>query len=143
MKPYQPRTLPIREIDWPAHVTMIGKANAALARFEEVLRFEADPTEPIEPSRESDIKEILNYRKAIVHAVKKIRERPFCLNLLRELHAILLDSVRGRDKARGQFRRSQNYIGLPGEPIEIASFVPLQEENRGKSGQARANWTQL
>lgn len=159
MKPYQPRALPIREIDWPDHVTMIGKANAALARFdgmiqnivnpdvllsplttqeavlssriegtqasvEEVLRFEADPTEPIEPSRESDIKEILNYRKAIAHAVKKIKERPFCLNLLKELHAILLDSVRGRDKARGLFRKKQNYIGPMGEPIEKASFVP-------------------
>jgi Fic family protein len=159
MKPYEPRTLPIDDVDWPAHVTMIGRANAALARYdgmiqnivnpavllsplttqeavlssriegtqasmEEVLRFEADPHEPIEPTRESDIKEILNYRVAIGHAKKKMKERPFCLNLLKELHAILLDSVRGRDKARGQFRRSQNFIGLPGDPIERASFIP-------------------
>jgi Fic family protein len=159
MKPYEPRALPINDIDWPAQVTMIGRANAALARYdgmiqnivnpavllsplttqeavlssriegtqasmEEVLRFEADPNEPIEPTRESDIKEILNYRMAIGHAKKRIKERPFCLNLLKELHAILLDSVRGRDKARGQFRKSQNFIGLPGEPIERASFVP-------------------
>lgn len=159
MKPYEPRALPIDDIDWLAHVTMVGRANAALARYdgmiqnivnpavllsplttqeavlssriegtqasmEEVLRFEADPNEPIEPTRESDIKEILNYRLAMVHAKKMMKERPFCINLLKELHTILLDSVRGRDKARGQFRKSQNFIGLPGEPIERASFVP-------------------
>jgi len=43
--------------------------------------------------------------------------------LLKRIHDILLDSVRGRHKGRGQFRTQQNYIGAPGG-IENASYVP-------------------
>jgi Fic family protein len=57
-------------------------------------------------------------------AMESLQERPLCLNLIKDLHAILLDSVRGRDKAPGQFRRTQNYIAPPGYPIEQATFVP-------------------
>jgi Fic family protein len=94
------------------------------ASMEEVLRYEADSREPMEPSRVADITEIINYRHAMNHAVDSLKTRPCCLNLMKELHFILLDSVRGRDKARGEFRKSQNYIGRPGDPIERASFVP-------------------
>ncbi|NBB78792.1 MAG: hypothetical protein GVY36_05010 [Verrucomicrobia bacterium] len=55
--------------------------------------------------------------------------QPFNLNLLKELHAILLDSVRGRDKARGKFRSSQNLIGAPGDTMETAKFVPPAPED--------------
>lgn len=159
MNPYEPERLPLDSIDWSAHVTLIGQANATLARYdgmlqsivnpavlllplttqeavlssriegtrasmEEVLEYEADPREAIEPSRHADIQEIINYRTAMGEAVAELETRPFSLNLLKRLHEILLDSVRGRDKARGRFRRSQNYIAPPGEPIERATYVP-------------------
>ena len=159
MEPYKPKMLPLDCIDWAAHVTLIGQANAALARYdgmlqsivnpsvllsplttreavlssriegtqaniEEVMRYEADSREPMEASRIADIMEIINYRTAMNHAVDSLKTRPCCLNLMKELHFILLDSVRGRDKARGEFRRTQNYIGRPGDPIEKASFIP-------------------
>lgn len=159
MKPYEPELLPLDCIDWPAHVPLIGRANAALARYdgmlqsivnpdvllsplttqeavlssriegtrasiEEVLEYEAAPREPVEPSRYADIQEILNYRVAMRAAQEELPTRPFSLNLLRRLHEILMDSVRGRNKARGRFRRSQNYIGPPGEPMERATYVP-------------------
>ena len=94
------------------------------ASMEEVLEYEADPEEKLEPSKRSDIQEIINYRRAMGIAVERLRERPLCLNLLKELHAVLLDSVRGRNEAPGEFRRSQVYIGPPGFPIEKATFVP-------------------
>ena len=94
------------------------------ASVEEVLEYEADPEEEMEPSKRSDIQEIINYRRAMGMAVERLRERPLCLKLFKELHAVLLDSVRGRNKAPGEFRRSQNYIGPPGSPIEKATFVP-------------------
>jgi len=72
----------------------------------------------------SDIQEILNYRAALLQAEEELQTRPFNLNLLLELHNILLDSVRGRDKGRGRFRTLQNWIGSPGCPIERADFVP-------------------
>jgi len=94
------------------------------ASMEEVLEYEADPEEKLEPSKRSDIQEIINYRRAMGIAVERLKERPLCLNLLKELHAVLLDSVRGRNKAPGEFRRSQVYVGPSGAPIEKATFVP-------------------
>lgn len=93
------------------------------ATFGEVLKFEAGD-EPAQASRRHDIQEIINYRKALRHAEAALKDRPFNLNLLLDLHAVLLDSVRGRDKARGQVRKTQNWIGAPGTPIEQADFVP-------------------
>jgi len=94
------------------------------ATLEEVLEFEADPTRKIEPSKYADIQEIINYSKAMQHAVTLLKTKALCLNLIKELHAILLDSVRGANKARGEFRRIQNWIGPPGCSIEEATFVP-------------------
>ena len=38
MDPYIPDTLPLDSIDWAAHVSLIGQANAALARYDGMLR---------------------------------------------------------------------------------------------------------
>jgi len=94
------------------------------ATLTEVLEYEADPKEKIDPAKRVDIQEILNYRRAMGYAVEQLEKRPICLNLLCELHRLLLDSVRGRHKAPGEFRRTQNYIGPPGCAIEEATFVP-------------------
>jgi Fic family protein len=172
MEPYVPDNLPLDSIDWAAHVSLIGQANAALARYdgmlqsivnpavflaplttqeavlssriegtqasmEEVLEYEADPREAVEPAKSADIQEIINYRKAMGQAVASLEERPLCLNLIKELHAVLMDSVRGRNKSPGQFRRTQNYIGPQGVPIEQATFVPPAPE---RLPQSLDNW---
>lgn len=172
MNPYVPQTLPLESIDWAAHVSLIGQANAALARYdgmlqsiinpevllsplttqeavlssriegtqasmEEVLEYEAAPKEHIESSKYADIQEIINYRRAMRMAVTRLSGRPLCLNLFKELHSILLDSVRGRDRAPGEFRRIQNYIGPPGCSIEEATFVPPSPE---RVSPALDNW---
>ncbi|MEK6791746.1 MAG: Fic/DOC family N-terminal domain-containing protein [Deltaproteobacteria bacterium] len=100
-----------------------SKMEGTQATLGEVLKFEAGE-EPEQEPKQLDIMEIIAYRKALYRADEELKIRPFSLNLLRELHAILLDSVRGRDKGRGQFRRIQNWIGSPGTPIEQAYFVP-------------------
>jgi Fic family protein len=92
------------------------------ATLEEVLEFEA--SEEARPERADEFWEVLNYRSAMRHAVESMKKRPICLNLMREAHEILLSGVRGRDKARGEFRREQNYIAKPGFPIEQAIYVP-------------------
>jgi Fic family protein len=93
------------------------------ATLGEVLKFEAGE-EIEEQSRRQDIYEIMNYRRALRVAEEELKRRPFNLNLLLRLHEVLLDSVRGRDKARGRFRTVQNWIGAPGLPIEQAEFIP-------------------
>jgi Fic family protein len=93
------------------------------ATFGEVLKFEAGEEVP-EGEKRLDIQEIINYRRALRAAEAALQRRPFSLNLLRELHSILLDGVRGRDKGRGRFRTVQNYIAPPGVGIEGALFIP-------------------
>jgi len=159
VEPYIPERLPIDTIDWGAHVEQIGKANAALARYdgilqgminphvllsplitreavlssriegtqasmEEVLEYEADSKVPFDEAKVRDIQEIINYRRALYASENLLKERPICINTIRELHRILLTSVRGRDKEPGEIRRIQNYIAPPGTPIEDATYIP-------------------
>lgn len=93
------------------------------ATFDEVLKFEAGE-EVVGEAKRQDIHEIINYRRALIYAEKVLKQRPFNLNLLLELHGMLLNSVRGRNKGRGRFRTIQNWIGKFDTPIEEADFIP-------------------
>ena len=100
-----------------------SKIEGTQATLGEVFRFEAGEA-PEQKSRRLDIEEIMNYRRAMRLAESELKSRPFTLNLLKKLHAELLTGVRGRDKAKGKFRTTQNWIGVPNSPIEEAQFVP-------------------
>jgi Fic family protein len=70
-----------------------------------------------------DVVEVSNYVAALDHGMARLREGfPLCNRLLREMHSHLMAGARGSDKAPGEFRRSQNWIGgtRPGN----ARFVP-------------------
>ncbi|MDO8748498.1 MAG: Fic/DOC family N-terminal domain-containing protein [Candidatus Omnitrophota bacterium] len=156
-KPYAPQSLPLDSLDWVRFVSLIGPANAELARYDgilqgilnprvllsplttneavlsskiegtqaslqEVLEFEASPD--LRTEKREDILEILNYRKAMQLSVDWLKSKPITLNMIKDVHNTLLDSVRGKDKARGQFRRLQNWIGKPGTPMEEAMYIP-------------------
>ena len=86
----------------------------------DLLLFELDevPGVPFD-----DVVEVSNYVAALEHGMARLREGfPLCNRLLREMHAHLMARGRGSDKAPGEFRRSQNWIGgtRPGN----ARFVP-------------------
>jgi Fic family protein len=51
LDPYVPEKLPLRDglIDWAAHVTLIGKANAALARYDGILQGIVNPQVLLSP----------------------------------------------------------------------------------------------
>ena len=100
-----------------------SKIEGTQATLGEVFKFEAGEHFQ-EEGKMHDIQEIINYRRAMRFAVGQLEKLPLTLNLLRAIHAILLDSVRGRDKGLGQFRTIQNWIGPEGSPIEQANFVP-------------------
>jgi len=72
----------------------------------------------------ADIHEVVNYRKALVMASEVVRDRPLTLALIRQMHKVLMNSVRGENKSPGEFRRDQNWIGPPGCSLEDATFVP-------------------
>ncbi len=100
-----------------------SKIEGTVATISDVLRFEAGDEQESERKR-LDIEEIVNYRQALKGAERELKTRPFSLNLVLKLHKVLLTSVRGHNKAPGEFRRVQNYLGRPGSTIEQAEFVP-------------------
>lgn len=70
-----------------------------------------------------DVEEVSNYIAALNHGMKRLQEGfPLSVRLIREIHAILLRGGRGSNKAPGEFRRSQNWIG--GTRPSRARFVP-------------------
>lgn len=99
-----------------------SKIEGTQATVDEVLEFEAGMD--FEPEKTKDIQEVVNYRKALTLAADELAHRPISLGLLQQMHNVLMDSVRGANKAPGQFRQEQNWIGSAGCTMEQASFVP-------------------
>ncbi len=94
----------------------------------EVFRFSEEQRDAIAEERGEDLKEIANYAATLRLARRlvegELEDGSFTLDLLRKLHACLLDSVRGQRKSPGEFRDVQNWIARPGAPMERALFVP-------------------
>jgi len=158
MKPvlYHAGCFPPKNIDWSQLIPLLGPASAALAKFDgvlagtqeavlssrmegtqaefvEVLEFEAGKppsyqNQEEKDKKEGDIYEIINYRSAIRQAERQLGRLPLSSRLMRNAHAELLKGVRGQNKAPGQYRRSQNWIGPPGCSVEEARFVPIGVE---------------
>lgn len=95
----------------------------------EVLEFEAEgDSKDISAERREDIHEVLNYRRAMWHAVDMLKELPFCQRIIRETHRVLLEGVRGNGGFLGEYRKIPNWIGPPGCTIENARFVPISAD---------------
>lgn len=157
MEPYVPDTLPLQHLDLQKLVGSVGRANAALARYDGLLQGLVDPELLLSPlttqeavlssriegtqatldevleheagqfqhgEKAHDIQEIINYRNALSLARDVVVDRPISLGLVRQVHRVLMSSVRGEDKAPGEFRKDQNWIGRPGSSIDAASFIP-------------------
>lgn len=105
-----------------------SKIEGTQATLGEVLEFEAEH-EPVNTPRRDDIQEVLNYRKAMRHAVSRMTALPLSQRLVRETHEVLMHGVRGESKAPGQYRRIGNYIAKPGQPIEQARYIPPEAQH--------------
>ena len=77
----------------------------------------------INPEKRDDWEEVQNYVKATNYGVERIRDGfPVCTRLIREIHKILMNGVRGEHKTPGEFRTSQNWIGGSMPSTEV--YVP-------------------
>ncbi len=157
MTPYQPDPLPLENLDYRQLFSLVGEANASLARYDGLLQGIPNPAVMLSPlttqeavlsskiegtqatvdevleqeagltkegEKFKDIQEISNYRSALRQASEHLTTYPIRLSLLRQLHGILLNSVRGQDKSPGEFRNDQNWIGRAGCSMDNATFVP-------------------
>jgi len=83
---------------------------------QELLLFELhDQSTTSEDEQTNSRREVANYRQALQYGMSS--EKPLSLHLLREMHEILMRSVRGEEKTPGQFRQRQVGIGVGGRFI--------------------------
>lgn len=83
----------------------------------------------IEENTNRHVADVINYIKASQYAKKRLDELPISNRLLKEIREILMHDVRGGDKNRGEFRRSQNWIGPQGSTLKDARYVPPNHED--------------
>ena len=97
----------------------------------ELLTFEAegDLSDESTPAK-ADIREVLNYRLALYAAIDMLKEIPLSQRLVRDSHEVLMQGVRGYNKAPGKYRRLPDtcWIGPPGSTIETARYIPCRVE---------------
>ena len=107
-----------------------SKIEGTHATLEDFLNYEAGNKTEIE---KDELHEISNYRAALFYALDNMatcstindsEKFPLVIRLIKEMHKILLNNVRGSSKDPGNFKRLQNYISS-GSTI---SFTPVAPE---------------
>ena len=97
----------------------------------DVLEFESELSRSAS-SDKRDVYEVINYISAFNYGLERLKTLPMSLRLMKEIHARLLQNVRGaRDP--GEFRRSQNWIGYAGGLLTDAAFVPPTADEMKRS----------
>jgi len=91
----------------------------------QLLLYQADPTEATsKDDKKIPWREVFNYSSALIAGKAQLEAGyPLSLQLIRALHAELLNGVRGEEKAPGQFRKRQVLVGVGGR------FIPPPGHN--------------
>ena len=92
------------------------------ASLSDLFRYEAGQLTLFE--ERSDVREVHNYVRAMEYGLERLKELPVSLRLIRELHGLLMEGVRGEGKKPGEFRDSYNWIGPPNCTVKTARYVP-------------------
>jgi Fic family protein len=71
-----------------------------------------------------DVREVHNYVCAMQYGMERLQSLPLSLRFIRELHAKLMENVRGEKLTPGEFRQTQNWIGPVGSTLTNAAYVP-------------------
>ncbi len=109
-----------------------SKLEGTHATIEDFVNYDAGNEVSIS---KDEMQEIMNYRSALFYALEQmstifddseegIHKLPLSIRLIKSMHKILLDNVRGQTKNPGEFKTEQNYIGDSNE----ITFTPLPAE---------------
>jgi Fic family protein len=72
----------------------------------------------------TDVREVWNYRAAMDAGLAQLPHMPLAGRLVKDIHGILLQGVRGEARSPGEFRETPVWIGSPTDTPENAVFVP-------------------
>jgi len=101
--------------------TQSTRIEGARTNMQEALLEEKD----VEPEKRDDWQEVQNYIQAINNAIQQLHSLPLSNRLLKDSHRILMQGVCGEQKQAGEFRNSQNWIGVS---LKNAVFVPPHQD---------------
>jgi Fic family protein len=102
-----------------------SRIEGTVVSLSDVLQAEAND----EPTDDEDVKEVLNYERALTSGIARLDALPLGIRLTRELHKILLTGVRGTEKMPGELRTSPVWIGSATDSPDTAAFVPPLPED--------------
>ena len=101
--------------------TQSSRIEGTRTNMEDALLDEHD----IEPEKRDDWEEVQNYIEAINQAIGQLKTLPLSNRLLKNTHQTLMQGVRGETKQPGEFRISQNWIGVS---LKNAIFIPPHQD---------------
>lgn len=145
-----PPILPLHPLRWELFADLLGKAHAAIARYDEVLLNTKDrqkvlpvllaqesiasveskktitPLKKIlkHPGDSERVLKILQYRSALLLGARRIKSHPFSGLLICEMHGRIRKDAPVAKKDIGKWRDRQNWIGPEGCRKEEAYFFP-------------------
>ncbi|MBW5290298.1 MAG: hypothetical protein Rsou_1572 [Candidatus Ruthia sp. Asou_11_S2] len=103
--------------------TLSSKIEGTQTEIEDSFKKEED----IKIEQRDDWLEVTLYINAVRSAINNLNKLPICMRLIKQAHATLLSSGRGKQKLPGEFRTSQNWIG--GSSIQNADFIPPHQDD--------------
>jgi Fic family protein len=80
-----------------------------------------------------DVREVRNYVRAMEYGINRLKKLPVSIRLVKEIHKILMEGVRGKHATPGELRRTQNWIGPPGCTLNESTYVPPPVEEMKQS----------
>lgn len=101
--------------------TQSSRIEGTRTNMEEALLDE----QAINPEKRNDWKEVQNYIEAINKTIEQLQTLPMSNRLFKYAHKILMQDVRGKRKQPGEFRNSQNWIGIS---LKNAVFIPPHQD---------------